>query len=75
METDLAEWAYPLPRAEQLKRVYIGKNLHDLPLPAAVIDRALVQRHCEQLLEACEALGIGFRAHVKSHKVINFQPH
>jgi D-serine deaminase-like pyridoxal phosphate-dependent protein len=37
--------------------------------PAAILDRAIVTRNSHAMLNACHELGVGFRAHVKSHKV------
>lgn len=59
----------PLPQHAALREAFIGKNLQDVLTPAAVLDKAVVQRNCLQMLEACEALQVGFRPHVKTHKV------
>ena len=59
----------PLPTQAALHEAFIGKNLKDVPTPAAVLDRAVVQRNCLQMLKACELLKLGFRPHVKTHKV------
>ncbi|KAL8967204.1 MAG: hypothetical protein Q9183_003026 [Haloplaca sp. 2 TL-2023] len=61
---------YPSPSVEELRKAFVGKQLHDVPLPAAVVDRAIVRRNCAQMLEACAALGVPFRPHVKTHKTI-----
>lgn len=60
---------YPLPNLSSLHLQYINKDLNDVPTPAPVIDRAIVRRNCDAMLDVCKALGVGFRAHVKSHKV------
>ncbi|KAE8151187.1 putative serine dehydratase domain-containing protein [Aspergillus avenaceus] len=60
----------PLPSKSDLVNYYTGKNLVDIPKPAVVIDRAIVSRHCESMLQTIKDLGVGFRAHVKSHKTI-----
>ena len=39
-----------------------------MPTPAVILDRAIVQRNCDAMLNACAELGVGFRPHVKSHK-------
>jgi D-serine deaminase-like pyridoxal phosphate-dependent protein len=57
------------PSLETLKQFYVGKNIHQVPKPALVLDRAKMRRHCESLSKAADALGVGFRAHVKTHKV------
>ena len=60
---------YPSPSVEGLRKIFVGTQLQDVPLPAAVVDRAVVRRNCAQMLEACAALGVPFRPHVKTHKV------
>ena len=52
-------------------RSLIGKRLSDhvVPTPAAVLDRAAVQRNCSNMLAAVEAMQLGWRAHIKTHKV------
>lgn len=59
----------PLPSQAELRAAFVGKNLRDVPTPAAVLDRAVVRRNCLQMLKACEALQVEFRPHVKTHKV------
>ncbi|KAH7137956.1 putative serine dehydratase domain-containing protein [Dendryphion nanum] len=62
---------YPLtPSSSSTPHPFIGQPLSSLPTPAAIIDRAVVKRNCKAMLEACKGLGVGFRAHVKSHKTI-----
>ncbi|KAM0267817.1 hypothetical protein ACHAQH_010081 [Verticillium albo-atrum] len=58
----------PAPDVEGLRRFYIGKDITDVPKPAAVLDVAHLRRHCKTMLDAAESLGVGFRAHVKTHK-------
>lgn len=59
----------PLPRHVALREAFVGKNLKDVSTPAAILDKAVVQRNCLQMLKACEALNVEFRPHVKTHKV------
>ncbi len=59
----------PLPSQANLRQAFVGRNLQDVPTPAAVVDIAVVERNCNQLLKACEALHLEFRPHVKTHKV------
>ncbi|KAF2263551.1 hypothetical protein CC78DRAFT_273266 [Lojkania enalia] len=61
---------YPLPTKSSLQWQYVGKNLNDVFTPAVVIDRSVVKRNCDAMLEVSKALGVGFRAHVKSHKTL-----
>jgi D-serine deaminase-like pyridoxal phosphate-dependent protein len=60
---------YPLPSKASLANQYIGQKLADLPTPAIVLDCATIRRNCDAMLNVCKELGVGFRAHVKSHKV------
>ena len=57
---------------ESLHTMFVGKELDQLPTPVAVIDTAVVRRNCRRMLEACGALGVSFRPHIKTHKVIKF---
>lgn len=59
----------PLPSHAALRQAFVGKSLKDVPTPAAVLDKAVVERNCLQMLKACEALHVDFRPHVKTHKV------
>lgn len=59
---------YPLPTQSSLLVQYAGKHLNELPTPSAIIDRAVVKRNCDAMLDVCKELGVKFRAHVKSHK-------
>ncbi|KAM0198444.1 hypothetical protein ACHAPA_006069 [Fusarium lateritium] len=58
------------PPITELREFYVGKSIHDAPKPAIVLDKARIQRHCQSMLTAVDALGVGFRAHVKTHKTI-----
>jgi D-serine ammonia-lyase len=53
---------------------FIGHNVADVPKPAAVLDVARARRHCNAMLDTANRLGISFRAHVKTHKVIPLLP-
>lgn len=57
------------PPISELREFYVGKSIHDVPKPAVVLDKARIARHCQSMLTAAETLGVGFRAHVKTHKV------
>ncbi|RFU30255.1 hypothetical protein B7463_g6090, partial [Scytalidium lignicola] len=61
---------YTVSPKEELSSVYVGKNIHNVPTPAAILDLAVVRRNCERMLGACEALQLEWRAHVKTHKTI-----
>lgn len=59
----------PLPDKDALKRFYVGKDISQIPKPAAVLDVAKIRRHCSSMLETVKELGVEFRPHVKTHKV------
>ncbi|KIX95701.1 uncharacterized protein Z520_08408 [Fonsecaea multimorphosa CBS 102226] len=60
--------AFPLSPRDALRQAYQGQSLHDVPVPAAVIDVAKVKVNCRSMLNAVKELGVSFRAHVKTHK-------
>jgi D-serine deaminase-like pyridoxal phosphate-dependent protein len=49
----------------------IGKPVTDLPTPALVLSKSTIERNIKQLLQDVENLGIAFRPHVKTLKVLN----
>lgn len=57
------------PPIEELRQFYVGKNIHHVPKPAVILDKARIARHCQSMLDSVDALGLDFRAHVKTHKV------
>lgn len=77
--SDALPYLPPDSPISELRSHYIGKILRQIPTPSAVLDRAIVARNCAFMLDACagpdgkesarRGLGVGFRAHVKSHKV------
>jgi hypothetical protein len=60
-----------LPSASDtaLKHHFLGRQLKDVQAPAVVMDAAVVRRNCKLMLDTAKELGVGFRAHVKTHKV------
>jgi len=60
---------YPLAEKEQLRKQFVGKSIKDVDTPAAILDLSKVQKNCSRMLEACELLKMGWRAHIKTHKV------
>jgi len=60
---------YPTPSAAALKLQFVGKDIKDIQAPAAILDVAVIRRNCKLMLETAEKLNVGFRAHVKTHKV------
>jgi D-serine deaminase-like pyridoxal phosphate-dependent protein len=63
---------FPSPAKSDLSN-FIGQPLSVLPTPCAILHEATVRRNCERLVEITTDLGIGFRPHVKTHKV-RFRP-
>lgn len=63
------------PSQEDLQKFYIGKDISDVPKPAAILDVAIIRRHCEKMLRTIKTLDVGFRVHVKSHKVRGLKSH
>ncbi|KAL5121075.1 hypothetical protein ACEQ8H_000926 [Pleosporales sp. CAS-2024a] len=61
---------YPLSDHKALAAHYVGRMLGDIATPALVLDRGKITKHCTAMLHVCEKLGVGFRAHVKSHKTL-----
>ncbi|KAI5303259.1 hypothetical protein KEM56_007743 [Ascosphaera pollenicola] len=63
-------WGSSCPAAdlEDLRHHYVGRSLHEVEGPAAIIDFAVARRNCDLMLKAAELLDVGFRAHIKSHK-------
>ncbi|KLJ11005.1 hypothetical protein EMPG_13709 [Blastomyces silverae] len=59
---------YPNASRDALKAQFVGRMLRDVDGPAAIIDVAVARRNCQLMLDAADALGVLFRAHVKTHK-------
>jgi D-serine deaminase-like pyridoxal phosphate-dependent protein len=62
-----ANW--PLRSQASLAEQFVGKSLHEILLPAAVVDISKVKRNCARMLEAIDELGVDFLAEVSSHRV------
>jgi D-serine deaminase-like pyridoxal phosphate-dependent protein len=54
---------------EQLRARYVGKTLHEVPTPSCVLDLAKLDVNCKQMVDAVQRLGLGWRPHIKTHKV------
>ena len=61
---------YPMASRTELKKLFVGKQLAELPTPIAVVDRAVTDTNCKRMRDACKDLNVLFRPHVKTHKVI-----
>lgn len=59
---------YPLPSKDELCSTYVGRTLHEVPVPAAIVDLAKFEKNCELMHDAVSQLGLSFRPHVKTHK-------
>jgi D-serine ammonia-lyase len=70
MASELPATNYPLSSQTSLASQYVGARLQDLPTPAVVLDRSKIKKNCAAMLQVCQKLNVGFRAHVKSHKTL-----
>lgn len=52
-----------------LKERFVGKSLHEVPTPSIVLDLAKLEVNCQRMIDAADKNGIGWRAHIKTHKV------
>jgi D-serine ammonia-lyase len=59
---------------DELKALFVGQSLHDVPVPSVVLDLAKVKVNCQRMLDATQSLGLLFRAHIKTHKVTHPMP-
>ncbi|KAH8603181.1 hypothetical protein B0O99DRAFT_605371 [Bisporella sp. PMI_857] len=59
---------YPLPSKASLLQQFVGKTLYEIPLPAAVIDRAVVKRNCQRMSDALEDWDFDLVPAVNIHK-------
>lgn len=60
---------YPCASRDELVKAYVGKSLHDVAGPAAVLDLSKIKQNCDGMLRAVEDLKCSWRAHIKTHKV------
>ncbi|PHH89312.1 hypothetical protein CDD83_6301 [Cordyceps sp. RAO-2017] len=61
---------YPTSPKEALVAAYVGQSIRHLPTPAVVLNVAAARRNCQRMLQACDKLRLGWRAHVKTHKTV-----
>lgn len=52
-----------------LQERFVGKTLHEVPTPSIVLDIAKLEVNCQRMIDAADKNGIGWRAHIKTHKV------
>ncbi|KAL9131663.1 MAG: hypothetical protein Q9217_000474 [Psora testacea] len=67
MTTSVAQ-LYASPSSDALQATFVGTRLQDVPAPAAILDKAIVEGNCKRMLDACQALRVDFRPHTKTHK-------
>lgn len=48
---------------------FIGKKVADLPTPALILSKPVLERNTQQVLDDVKELNIAFRPHVKTLKV------
>lgn len=48
---------------------FIGAEVSELPTPSLVVSKPTIERNIAQLHRDVEAVGVGFRPHVKTLKV------
>lgn len=52
-----------------LKERFVGKTLHEVPTPSIILDLAKLEVNCQRMIDTAKKNGIGWRAHIKTHKV------
>ena len=62
---------FPIADKEALKKEFVGKSIKDVATPAAVLDLSKMKANCTRMLEASAKLDFGWRAHIKTHKVLH----
>lgn len=55
-----------------LKERLVGKTLYEVPTPSIVLDLAKLEINCQRMMDTAAKNGIGWRAHIKTHKVCVF---
>lgn len=57
------------PSKTDLQAENVGKTLHQLPTPSAILDLAKLELNCDLMLQAVKRLDLRWRPHIKTHKV------
>ena len=60
--------------AARLRAGLVGASLFETSSPSAVLDLKLVKESCE-VLQVVKELGLAWRPHIKTHKVLNLPRH
>lgn len=63
------------PSKAALQERLVGKTLYEVPTPSIVLDLAKLEVNCHRMMDAAEKNGIGWRAHIKTHKVSRMAAH
>lgn len=58
------------PSKDRLLEEFRGKSLHAVRTPAMVIDKAIFANNCGKMHARAKEWGAAFRAHLKTHKVM-----
>jgi D-serine deaminase-like pyridoxal phosphate-dependent protein len=58
----------PTLSKDELRAQFVGKSLHDVQTPRAVLDLAKLELNCARMLDAVARLDLGWRPHIKTHK-------
>lgn len=54
----------------RLSRLPLPSSLHDLPTPALVVDRGILERNLARMAARADRLGVALRPHIKTHKTV-----
>lgn len=58
------------PSKAALQARLVGKTLYEVPTPSIVLDLAKLEVNCRRMMDAAEKNGLGWRAHIKTHKTL-----
>jgi len=58
--------AWPSASAKTFSQ-FLGTDVRHLDGPAVILDLNVIRRNCALMLETCDTLKVGWRAHVKTH--------
>jgi len=53
---------------KELKALYVGTSIDNLPTPSFIIDRNVFEGNCAAMMKKAHDWGASFRAHLKTHK-------
>jgi D-serine deaminase-like pyridoxal phosphate-dependent protein len=58
----------PLPNADRVKQLFVGKSIDALPTPAALVDLGKMKANITRMQKVVSDWQCLFRAHIKTHK-------